>query len=138
MRPNINIRFANNNEGNTIRDLVVAGSDNWKELNWEVVNPWWLVAETERDGICACVQLLVGFPTSAIEFLAFKQGLPHTLKALITKRLATAGLAALKQAGASAVFGTVPYEMKNWKKLLKKQWNGTILTSGNLFFKRLQ
>ena len=66
MRPNINIRFANNNEGNTIRDLVVAGSDNWKELNWDVVNPWWLVAETERDGICACVQLLVGFPTSAI------------------------------------------------------------------------
>ena len=134
----MSIRLATDAEGEKIRDLIVDGYDEaCRSFNWNKVYPYWIIAETEKDGIVACVLTLVGFPTGCIEFLSFKKDIPQTVKALAVKKLAKAALSAIYGAGCSAVFCTVPFGMTSWKKVMKNHWNGVILTSGNMFFKRL-
>jgi len=135
-RKNINVRLGENKEGHIIRDIVVGTyGDLWSDFDWTNIKPYWLVAEVDGE-IKGCIQIFVGKPISMLEFLCFKKEVADGERALIIKALSKFGLTSLYGSGASAVVGTVPFFLKSWKKVLKRQWNGVIVSSGNVFMKR--
>lgn len=137
MGEKINIRLARNDEGETIRGLVTRDiDDDFKDFNWTNIEPYWMVA-VQGDEIIACLQILVGYPIGIMEFLCFKEGLTQMQKARITKLLITSGFAGLLTSGVSAVVSSVPFNLKSYKKILKKKWGCEVYSSGNLLIKRL-
>ena len=136
MTNEITVRLAVDSEASQIGNMVTKmyGTD----MTWDRVYPYWLVAE-DKTGILACIQVLIGLPSGAIEFLSFRDNLSPVRKAYAIKKLSTAALAALQNAGCAVAFGIVPQGIPSWRRTLKRKWNANILERAcNLFFKRLR
>ena len=114
------IRMALDVDGETIGDLVRENGFKDVGIDWSHVYPYWLVAEYEGE-VVGCIQVRISIPIGGLEMLSIKQDLNHTLKSLIVKSLLLGGSSTLKQAGASMAAGLIPFEMKSYKKLLKRR-----------------
>lgn len=136
MRTNpITVRLAVDSEASLIGDMVTKFYNTG--LPWDRVYPYWLVAE-DKTGILACVQVMVGYPFGAIEFLSFRENLSPVRKAYAIKKLSVAALAALKGAGCGGAFGMVPQGVESWRKTLKRKWNALMSRQCNVFWKQLR
>lgn len=123
------IRMARNAEGEQIRDLLVQNGFKAPPLRWDDVEPFWLVAEHEGL-VVGCIQVLLAKPFGHLEMLATVQNLPHRVRAVLIRDLLAAGSATLQKGGAQYAVGLVPFEMKTWKRLLKRRgWK--VVSSGN-------
>ena len=130
------IRMALDVDGKVISQLVKEnGFQQTEGIDWSHVYPYWLVAEQNGE-IIGCIQVRISVPIGGLEMLSVKQDLDHTIKSLVVKSLLLGGSSTLKQAGASLAAGVVPFEMKSYKKLLKRR--GCVSISvGNIMARRL-
>lgn len=130
------LRLARNEDGEKVRDLVVSAEFYIpKSVPWDDIFPNWLVVEHEGE-IVGCIQVAMSKPTGYLEYLSVKRGLPHRIKALAVRDLVVGGAGTLRLGGASLVGGMIPFELKEYKKLLKKH-GCFICSSGNFLLKDL-
>jgi len=137
MRSKLFVRIVKNSEANELRELLcIDMEDDFKDLDWTNIEPYWLGAFQDGE-MLACCQVLVGMPIGVIEFLCFQEGLNDMRKARIIKMLAKSSIAGLVGAGVSAVASSVPFHKKSFKNILKKKWGSVVYSSGNLLMKKL-
>ncbi len=134
-RQAIQVRLAQNEDGDTIHGLLHADGLRLEGLDWHDIYPHWLVAEIE-GAIVGCFQVVLGKPIGFVEFLATDKALSHRRRAGVVVALFDQALAALIAYGAQMVSGTIPFEMKAYKRVVKRR-GGVVLYSGNTFVKRL-
>lgn len=131
----INVRLARNEDGDTIHDLLHADGLNLEGLDWSDIYPHWLVVGP-RGELVGCLQVLLGKPVGFIEFMATAKSLSHRDRAGVVQALYDQGYASLKTYGAQMIAGTIPFEMKAWKRVVKRR-GGVVLASGNVLIKRV-
>lgn len=132
----VSIRLAKNEEGTEIYDLVRENGFKIDGLDWSDIYPFWLVAENKEEKIIGCLQVCVSRPIGHIEMLSVKPDVIPMEKAIVVKSLLIAATITLKKGGAQLASGMIPFEMKSYKKLLKKR-GCVVIASGNLMVKRL-
>lgn len=130
------LTLARNEDGETVRDLVVsAGFYVPKAVPWDDIFPNWLVVKHDEE-IIGCIQVAMSKPTGYLEYLSVKPGIPHKLKALAIRDLVVGGAGVLVKGGASMASGMIPFELKDYKALLKKH-GCVVCSSGNFMLKVL-
>lgn len=131
------IRIAGNEDGEKIAALLQQVGWDVKnvEIDWRDIYPYWLLAEQDGDFI-GCIQTLLSKPVGRLEFLAVRPGLSHQLHALTVSALLLGGMATLKAHGVTLVAGTVPHDLKSYKRILKKR-GGVVIGTGAVILKRL-
>lgn len=129
------IRLGTNADGPRIGELVAAGGFDVIGLDWTLIEPYWLVADTDEE-IVGCLQVLPGRPVGRLELLAADDSLTHRERARVLKALVEQGMATLQLAGAQLATGMVPFENKAYKRLLKKR-GAVVIASGNMLAKVL-
>lgn len=132
----VSVRLARNDEGNEVSDLVNKSGFKIDGLDWSNIHPFWLVATDSEDKIVGCVQVCISRPIGMVELLSIDLDVTPIERAVIVKSLLIAATLTLKKGGAQLASGMVPFEMKAYKKILKKRGCVTI-ASGNLMVKRL-
>lgn len=131
------VRLARNDDGDSIAALLqqVGWDVQNVEVDWRDIYPYWLVAE--QDGVfIGCIQTLLSKPVGRLEFLAVRPDLSHQLQALTVRALILGGSATLKAHGVSLVAGTVPHELKSYKRILKNR-GAVVIGTGAVILKRL-
>lgn len=127
----IRVRFARDSEGMAIAQMVHASHDGVPNVPWDKVYPSWAVAEKD-DEIVGCIQVCYGVPIGRLEFLSFAPNLSFRTRALAVKALLNLGALSLSMQGAKAIAGTVGFDQKGFKEILKA--NGCVVAlSGNVF-----
>ena len=127
------IRVAKNQDGSRIGQLAQQ-SGFAVDMDWSEVHPFWLVAEDEK--IVGALQIILAKPIGWLEMLVLDPNLTPLARARVVKRLASAGMTALKRFGSQIVMFSVPFEEKAYKKILKKR-GAVVTSSGNVLAKRL-
>lgn len=113
------IRMATDSEGKAIHKLVTDSGFTVTGIDWSKVAPYWLVAEMGGE-IVGCVQVCLSIPIGRIEMLSIVQNASHMLRAILVKQLVTTAASTLKAAGAQMAAGMIPFDMKSYKKVLKR------------------
>jgi hypothetical protein len=104
------------------------------ELDWSAIGNHWVVAEglvNNTVRIVGAAQITASRPVGHMEFMLTHADLSHRQKAVTVAYLLKYGASALFQLGIKAYVGIIPFEMKSYKKMLKKR-GGVVLCSGNL------
>ena len=135
MSRNIEVRLATNEEGNDVHGLVYSSGVRIEGLDWSDIYPHWLAAEIEGK-IVGCIQVCLGKPIGMIEYLATDEALSHKDRARVVLALFDQALGSLKTYGAQMASGSIPFELKAYKRVVKRR-GGVVLYSGNVFVKRL-
>ena len=130
MISNISIRLATNDEGPIIKGFVAATGFVEDYLDWSQIFPFWLVAEVEGE-IVGCLQVCPSRPIGRLEFLYTVPELSHKMRSLVVWQLIVTGKEVLRHEGAQLVSAVIPFELKSYKRLLKRRGAITAL-SGNL------
>lgn len=131
----IEVRLAQNENGDDIHGLLHSSGVLIEGLDWHDIYPHWLVAEMDGN-IVGCFQVCLGKPIGFVEFLATEKSLGHRDRANVVKALFEQALAALKSYGTQMASGSIPFELKAYKRVVKRR-GGVVLYSGNTFVKRL-
>ena len=132
----VSIRLAKNEEGEKIHDLVNKNGFKINDLDWSDIHPFWLAAVDEEDSILGCLQVCVSRPIGRIEMLSVKPDVTPIERAIIVKSLIIAATITLKKGRAQLASGLIPFDMKSYKKILKKR-GCVVIASGNLMAKKL-
>ncbi len=131
----VQIRMAKNAEGPTIYQLVTDNGFSVDGLNWNDIEPYWLVCVQDGD-IVGTIQVAPSKPIGRLEMLSVDKTLSHTLRTIVVIQLLIYGSATLKASGSQMASGLIAFEEKSFKKILKKQ--GCVsLGVGNMMAKRL-
>ena len=134
-RKAIDVRLAQNKDGDDIHGLVSSSGQEISGLDWSDIYPYWLVVE--MDGrIVGCLQVCAGKPMGRLDWLAYDQGLSHQSRARVIKIMVDQGFLVLKLHGAQIVACMVDFEDKAFKRILKKR-GGVVMVTGNLIVRRL-
>ena len=126
------IRLARNEDGPRISDLVFVPID----LDWSDIYPYWLVAE--KDGkVVGCLNVAASKPIGMLDFLGLDESLSSHARGKVVRELVFQGIATLKAGGSQACLSVVPFELKSYKRVLKKHFNAVVAGQGNMIMKRL-
>ena len=128
------IRVAQNDDGPRIGELARHSGFTVDGLDWSEVHPFWLVAEDEK--IIGALQIILAKPIGWLEMLVLDPELTELTRARVVKKLASAGMTALKGFGSQLVMFSVPFAEKPYKKALKKR-GAVVTSSGNVLAKLL-
>ncbi len=135
MTQDIKIRLATNDEGPIIKSFVAAHGFEEDYLDWNHIYPFWLVAVIQNV-IVGCIQLCPSRPVARIEFLHTIPELSHRERSLVVWQLILTGKETLKIEGAQMISAVIPFELKSYKRILKRRGAVTAL-SGNLMVWRV-
>lgn len=127
------IRLGTNADGPRIGELVAEGGFDVIGLDWTLIEPYWLVADTGEE-IVGCLQVLPGRPVGRLELLAAEDSLTHRERAMVVKALLEQGMVTLQRAGVQLATGLIPFDHKEYKRLLKKR-GAVVIASGNMLAK---
>lgn len=130
------VRVSTDEDGEQIHELLKGMGFTIDGLDWSSVGSYWLVAEIDGKMV-GCIQIIAGKPIGWLEMLSYDQSLGDMEKARTVKTLVEGGNGGLAMLGCTAVMGTVPFELKSYKKVLKRR-GAVIVSSGNIFAKRLR
>jgi len=108
--------------------------DGWI-IDWSHVSGSWLVAMWE-DEIVGCIQVLPAHPVGRLELQFIDPEQHHRVRAIAVKKLLTAGFAALRASGVQGVASTVPYELGDYREILRKHFGGIDLNEGWIMLAR--
>lgn len=126
------IRLAVNNDAQRIKELADKGAD----LDWSDIYPYWLVAE--KDGVVVgCLNVALSKPIGILDQLAIDESLNPHARARAVKALIEQGRATLRAAGASASISLIPFELRSYKRALKKHFGAEVVNQGNVIMARL-
>jgi hypothetical protein len=131
----IHVRFARDGEAMLIAQMVHASHDAVPNVTWTNVYPYWMAAEHEGE-VVGCVQLCYSIPIGRMEFMSFLPDLPFRTRAMAVKALLNLGELTLKKTGAQVVAGTLGFDQKSFRDILKAQ-GATVAMSGNILTKRV-
>lgn len=132
----LQIRLARDGvDSEAVEALVRTGRIRINGVSFEKLYPYWVVVEEDEE-IVGCVQVCPGLPFGYTEFLTTRPGLSHTTRSKLIKGLMLQATAILKGAGSEIALGTVPTDMKAWKKVIKKR-GGVNIGLCNVYAKRL-
>ncbi len=129
------VRVATNEDGPRIGELAASSGFAIEGIDWSRVHPFWLVAEREGE-IVGAIQIILAKPIGWLEMLVLEPDLADIARARIVRRLASAGMTALKRFGAQLVMFSVPFDEKSYKRALKKR-GAVVTSSGNVMTKKL-
>ena len=129
------IRIATNEDGPRIGELAAFSGFAIEGIDWSRVHPFWLAAERDKI-IIGALQIILSCPIGWLEMLSVDPELSHIQRAKTTKALVNAGLLSLKRFGAQVAMWSVPFELKSYKKILKKR-GAVVTSSGNVMAKLL-
>ena len=133
----IEIRLASNEDGDRIRELVKqVGFLDADNLDWRDIYPYWLVARI-RGEVMGCIQVAMSKPVGYAEMLSIDQSVGHKTRALLVRELVLQANATLAKGGASMVAGLISFELKSFKRILKKH-GAKVIRTGNVLAKRLK
>jgi len=113
-----------------VRLMKDAGFDIMPGLDWTDVYPFWLVAKID-ERIVGCIQIVPTKPYGYLEFLSAESGLDHQIRARVLKKLAEQALAYLQLYGTQVAAFMVPFELKGYKRILRRKGAVTV-QSGNM------
>ena len=130
------IRMATNADGPTIGRLAQENGFDVEGLDWSDIEPYWLVAENGH-GVVGAIQVAPGKPCGRLEMLAIDPKLEGFERGRVVKALLDQGYATLAVGGAQFALGLIPFELKSYKRVLKKR-AAVVVASGNLMAKRLK
>lgn len=135
------IRMAQDDDGETIRELVTGAGFSIDDLDWSRVYPYWLVAESFDKssggaGVIGCIQVCIGLPVGRLEMLGVARVLSDSQRAKAVKALLLYGAATLQQAGAGLAMGVIPFELRAYTKILTRR-GVRVVNRGNIVAKRL-
>lgn len=127
------IRLAQNEDGERIKVLV---EPQIQSLDWSDIYPYWLVAE--KDGkVVGCLNVATSKPIGRLDCLAVDPTLGPHAKGRVVRALILQGLATLKQDGASASVSQIPFDLKAYKRILKKHFGAVVIGQGNMILRTL-
>ena len=129
------IRLATNEDGPRIGELARQSGFTVDGLDWSEVHPFWLVAERGGE-IVGAIQIILAKPIGWLEMLVLEPDLSDISRARVVKALVEDGTTALRGFGAQVAMGSVPFELKAYKRVLKKR-GAVVAFSGNTMIKRL-
>lgn len=132
----MNIRLATNEDGKRIKELIATTQADIEGLDWSDIYPYWLVAEKDRK-IVGCINVAVSRPIGRLDFLAIDPRLRPHAKGRTVRALILQGLATLKQAGCSALISQIPFELRDYKRLLKRHFGAVVIGQGNMVMRTL-
>lgn len=135
MRQRHVIRLATNADGPAIGRLVVDAGWTIDGLDWSSVAPFWIVGELEGR-IAGCIQVAFSKPIGYLEMLAVESTLDGFARHALVQDLLIGGFAAHAKMGCQMVCGVIPFDMKDYKRALKKR-GGVVVACGNVIAKRL-
>ncbi len=130
------VRVATNEDGPRIGELAASSGFAIEGIDWSRVHPFWLVAERDGGTIIGALQIILSCPIGWLEILSVDPALSHIQRAKTTKLLVESGLLSLKRFGAQIAMWSVPFELKSYKKALKKR-GAVVVSSGNQMAKVL-
>ena len=126
----MSVRLALNEEGERIGELI--GLD----LDWSEVYPYWLVYEKDNR-ILGCLNVALSKPIGILDQLKIDPDVgPHT-RGRIVRALILQGIATLKADDTHVCVSMIPFELKAYKKLLKKHFGAEVIGQGNIVMTRL-
>ena len=131
----IDVRLAQNPEGQQIAQLVKDSGFSIEGLSWDIVYPYWIVAEHEEIMVGA-IQVCPSLPVGRLEMLSTANYMTHRVRAQTVKGLLLACLESLRQHGAQMVSGVIPFKMKAYKRMIRKR-GGAVVASGNVIMWKL-
>ncbi len=131
----IKIRIAQNSDGKIIEHLVKSSGFDIKDIDWNDVYPYWLVADLNGE-VIGCIQTCISKPIGRLEMLAVIEDLNPVLRSIVVKSLLYAGGATLKAAGAQIAMSMIEFGSQSFKKLLKRR-GCVVVGQGNMIAKRL-
>lgn len=132
----MNIRLAANEDGGRIRALVTDTQIDIEGLDWSDIYPYWLVAETGGN-IIGCLNVALSKPIGRLDLLAIDKSLKPHARGRVVRALILQGIATLKASGASATLSAVPFQLRSYKRILKKHFGAVVAGQGNMIIKRL-
>lgn len=128
------IRLAQNEDGERIRELV--SNQVCDGLDWSDVYPYWLVAEN-NGRIVGCLNVALSKPIGRLDTLGVDGSLNPHARSKAVRGLILQGIATLKANGSGACLSIVPFELRTYKKILKKHFDALVIGQGNMIIKRL-
>ncbi len=130
----MNVRLATNADGPRIAELV--STQTGAGLDWTNIYPYWLVAE-KGGAIVGCLNVALSKPVGRLEFMGLDDSLSPHARGKTFRGLVMQGMATLKAHGTEAIFSVVPFELKSYKRVLKKHFGAVIVGQGNMIIARL-
>ena len=87
------------------------------------------------DGeVVGTLQVIPAKPIGFIDFMAVDKSLPHTTRGWVLKKFEAQSYATLKTAGCQAAGYFIPFELKSFKRILKKR-GAAVIASGNMMMR---
>ena len=99
-------------------------------LDMSELYPNWLVAVIDGD-VVGCIQVLPAKPVGYIDFMAADKALDSKTRVRVFKKFETQCYAVLKANGSQAATYFIPFELKSYKRILKKR-GAVVMASGNM------
>ena len=127
------IRLAQNSDGERVGELV---SPQIGGFDWSDIYPYWLVYEKEGK-VIGCLNVAPSKPVGILDFLALDPSLTSHTRSKVVRGLILQGIATLKAGGSEASLSVVPFELKSYKKILKKHFDAVVAGQGNMIMRRL-
>ena len=130
------VRKAKNDDGLAIGDIANRqgfGFENWT-LDWDDIEPYWLVVEDENKKIVGAIQFSPGKPLSWLEFMVLEPEVETKTKIEISNLLVGAGAVLAQMQGSQGMSTTTLH--KSFDKTMERQgW--TKLGEGTVSIRRV-
>lgn len=132
----MNVRLALDEDGERIRNLFAQTQGTIEGLDWSAVYPHWIVVENKSE-IVGCINIAPSKPIGRLDFLAVDPNLRPHAHGKVVRALIVQGLATLKQDGCSASVSQIPFELRAYKRVLKKHFGAIVIGQGNMVMRTL-
>ena len=116
----INIRPALNSDGQTIGKMAYDAGFLLGGLDWDHIEPDWLVAE-HKSAIVGAIQVLPGKPVGRLELLILDPQQPRRVKLMAMKHLTLAGCMIVRNYGGQVAMGLVRPQSASYRKIIEKR-----------------
>lgn len=127
------VRLATDEDGLRIKELQPAGIEG---LDWSNVHPYWIVADHDGRTV-GCLNVAISKPIGRLDFLAVDSTLRPHARGKVVRALIIQGLAALKSAECSASISQIPFDLRAYKRILKKHFGAVVIGQGNMVLRGL-
>ena len=137
MRDKISIRWALDNEGLVVQDILASQNvDLAHQVDWSrPLGPYWLLAVVGEP--VGCINVNPGTPVGRLEWLTVRPTVPRSVYARACRDLCYAGIAVLRQGGSQLLASYVNDTDIGWKRVIERRKTIPI-EHGTLYMRSVQ
>ena len=117
MRLDIKVRMAQNEEGARVGELVESIFDmgGWQP-NWEIVFPYWMVAEVAGE-LVGTINIRISIPFTSVEMMAIDPDLSQGDRGQVASMLTHSACTVATASGAQVISSMIPDELSSYLKV---------------------